>query len=139
MCAPREMDRVSGARLVCPCIVDQDGVLEDASSTSSRAGRPRGKPSKVKQGVEPDNCQDSENLGLMVGESAFWHQIRRREGASACYPNLRYLALELSSILLPTNPGPLWFHIWVLLFLYRFPSATTWWPWHDPGDGHMMT
>lgn len=122
-------------------------VLEDVSSTYSRVGRPRGKPSKLKQGVKPSNCQGSEFLlGLMLGEPAFWHPIGRQEGASAGHPHLRYLGLELSSTLPPTNPGSLWSHTWAPLFLHRFPRATTWWPWHtcshtccDPGDGHVVT
>lgn len=87
------MVRDSGVKLVCPCTVDQDRGVERCFIYILRVGHPKRKPSKVKQGMKFDNCQSSENLGLMVGEPAFWHQSRRLEEASACYPHLRYLGL----------------------------------------------
>lgn len=108
--APGEVDGLGQGRYAHAQLT-RSGVLEDASSAYSRVGRPRGKPSKLKQGVKPGNCQGSEFLlGLMLGEPASWHPIGSREGASAGHPHLRYLGLELSLTLLPTNPESLWSH-----------------------------
>ena len=52
-------------------------VLEDTSSAySGSRGSEEGKPYKVKQGVRPNNCQDSKFLlGLMVGQLTLWSRL----------------------------------------------------------------
>ena len=79
------MARVSGARSVCvwPCtIVCNSGIgryfiytLKALVAAGSR-GSEEGKPYKLKQGVRPNNCQDSKFLlGLMVGQLTLWSRL----------------------------------------------------------------
>lgn len=64
------------------------------------------KPSKVKQGVGPDDCQGSKFLlWLIVGQLTFWRQVGRGEGANNCQPHIVHPRLKLSSTLPPVILG----------------------------------
>lgn len=48
-----------------------------------------GEPYKIKQGVNPDNCQDNKFLlGLMFRDPALWCQVGKWEVANSCRPHV---------------------------------------------------
>lgn len=80
--APKEMARVSIARLMWPCTIDQDRGVGRGFISISRGCREG--LYKVKQGVKPDNCQDSKFLlGLMARELVLWHQLGNTKVANS--------------------------------------------------------
>lgn len=93
--AAGEVTRVSGARVVCLCLIDQARGVR-CIPRGCRGWVCVGKPYEVRQGVKLDNCQGNKFLlGLMVGQLTLWHEVEKGKVANSCHPYPKKPVLEL--------------------------------------------